>query len=297
MFCHWTILDSVIVYIASIQMSMKLRILLILKSMLLTYTFTFTLKSTTEEDLKTKLYNKRDDFTFAIVTFPFISSNIPASPAYGVYISQLPRYFRACAPYIFVFLKGHRSWRKSYSNKATLLLSHRYKNYTVVITIWLTVKKYPYLKWQWIYYFIRRCFLSSLTARTFTGTGWISEEHGGYVRPWYFGGVRVAHLFSFLCFPIMRLYFLSSVLWRPLRFPHKHDVRFVFTSSPVVYWGFVSYYHYFCWFAQTGVQHILYCVFLRLVYPMLPVFLDCLFLSAPLIFSNVYLRWRLLHFR
>jgi hypothetical protein len=33
-----------------------------------------------------KLYDKRDGFTFPIVNFPFISSNIPASPACGVYI-------------------------------------------------------------------------------------------------------------------------------------------------------------------------------------------------------------------
>jgi hypothetical protein len=39
--------------------------------------------------LKLKLYDKRDDFTFPRVNFPFISSNIPASPAYDVYISQL----------------------------------------------------------------------------------------------------------------------------------------------------------------------------------------------------------------
>ena len=73
-------------------------------------------------------------------------------------------------------------------------------------------------------------------------------------------------------------------------FPHMHDARFVFTSSPVVCRRLVSYYRYFCWFAQIGVLHILYCVFLRLVYPMLPVSLDCLFSSVPLIFSNVYLR-------
>jgi hypothetical protein len=42
--------------------------------------------------LKIKLYDKRDDFTFPIANFPFISWNIPASPAYGVYISQLIRY-------------------------------------------------------------------------------------------------------------------------------------------------------------------------------------------------------------
>ena len=51
-----------------------------------------------EGRLKTKLYDKRD-ITFPIVNFPFISSNIPAAPEYGVYISQLIRYSRACAQY------------------------------------------------------------------------------------------------------------------------------------------------------------------------------------------------------
>ena len=49
--------------------------------------------------LKSKLYDKRDDFDFPIVNFPFLSSNIPTSPAYGVYISQLIRYSRACDLY------------------------------------------------------------------------------------------------------------------------------------------------------------------------------------------------------
>jgi len=35
----------------------------------------------------------------------------------------------------------------------------------------------------------------------------------------------------FLCFPIMCLYVLSSVLRSPIRFPLKNDIRFVFTSS------------------------------------------------------------------
>ena len=42
-----------------------------------------------EGQLRTKLYDKRDDFNLPIVNFPFICSNIPATPAYGVYISQL----------------------------------------------------------------------------------------------------------------------------------------------------------------------------------------------------------------
>ena len=49
--------------------------------------------------LYTKLYDKRDDFNFHIVNFSFLSSNIPSSPSYGVYISQLIRYARCCTYY------------------------------------------------------------------------------------------------------------------------------------------------------------------------------------------------------
>ena len=50
-------------------------------------------------DLSTRLYDKRDDFNFTIINFPHLDSNIPLSPAYGVYISQLIRYARACSSY------------------------------------------------------------------------------------------------------------------------------------------------------------------------------------------------------
>ena len=49
--------------------------------------------------LYTKLYDKRHDFDFHIVNFPFLSSNIPSSPSYGVYISQLIAYARCCSYY------------------------------------------------------------------------------------------------------------------------------------------------------------------------------------------------------
>jgi hypothetical protein len=50
---------------------------------------------------KTQLYDNRDDFNFSIVNFPYqcTCSNIPSSPAYGVYVSQLIRYARACSSY------------------------------------------------------------------------------------------------------------------------------------------------------------------------------------------------------
>ena len=49
--------------------------------------------------LSTKIYDKRDDFNFKIINFPNMCSNIPASPAYGVFISQLIRYARASNNY------------------------------------------------------------------------------------------------------------------------------------------------------------------------------------------------------
>ena len=52
-----------------------------------------------ESRLRTKQYDKRDDFNFPIVNFPFICSNIPAAPAYGVYISQMILYSTACGSY------------------------------------------------------------------------------------------------------------------------------------------------------------------------------------------------------
>jgi hypothetical protein len=46
--------------------------------------------------MTTTLNDKRNDFDFAIVNFPFLCSNIPLSPAYGVYILQMIQYARAC---------------------------------------------------------------------------------------------------------------------------------------------------------------------------------------------------------
>ena len=41
-----------------------------------------------------KIYDKRDDFDFDIVIFPFLDGDVRAS--YGVYISQLIRFARVC---------------------------------------------------------------------------------------------------------------------------------------------------------------------------------------------------------
>ena len=44
--------------------------------------------------VSSKIYHKRDDFNFEIVNFPFLDGDVPRSPSYGVYISQLIRFAR-----------------------------------------------------------------------------------------------------------------------------------------------------------------------------------------------------------
>ena len=42
-----------------------------------------------------KLYDKRNDFTFKVISMPNMSSNIPFRPTYGVFYSQIVRLFNA----------------------------------------------------------------------------------------------------------------------------------------------------------------------------------------------------------
>ena len=43
------------------------------------------------------IYDKRDDFDFDIVNFPFLDGDVPRRPSYGIYISQLIRFARVCS--------------------------------------------------------------------------------------------------------------------------------------------------------------------------------------------------------
>ena len=53
--------------------------------------------SITNVIVSSKIYDKRDDFNFEIVNFPFLDGDVPRSPSYGVYISQLIRFARVCS--------------------------------------------------------------------------------------------------------------------------------------------------------------------------------------------------------
>jgi hypothetical protein len=84
----------------------------------------------------------------------------------------------------------------------------------------------------------------------------------------------------FLFYAIMFLYGLSSMLWCTLQFPHNNNVG-----------GLMSYLRYLCLLGHRVVEQIYCCVFLRIVYSMLPVSLYCSFLIAPSVFSTVYISW------
>ena len=53
--------------------------------------------SITNGIVSSKIYDKRDDFNFEIVNFPFLDGDVPRSPSYGVFISQLIRFARVCS--------------------------------------------------------------------------------------------------------------------------------------------------------------------------------------------------------
>ena len=57
----------------------------------------------------TAVFDKRDGFSFHIVNFPHMDSNIPSRPGYGVYTSQLVRIGRICDDYkFFIFIIHHQ---------------------------------------------------------------------------------------------------------------------------------------------------------------------------------------------
>ena len=49
--------------------------------------------SNSNDIVSTKIYDKRDDFDFKKVNFPFLHGDVPCSSSYGVYISQLICFF------------------------------------------------------------------------------------------------------------------------------------------------------------------------------------------------------------
>ena len=93
--------------------------------------------------LRTNLYDKKDDFKFPIVNVPSICSNIPAAPAYGVYISLLARYSIACDSYQDFHDREFLLTKKLQKQRFLLVkLKTPLRSFMVATTTWSTVTKY-----------------------------------------------------------------------------------------------------------------------------------------------------------
>jgi hypothetical protein len=97
--------------------------------------------------LASVLYDRRNDFDFAIVKFPFLCSNniMPLSPAYDVYISQLIRYTGACFEYEDFSKRGTLLKNKLIFqgyNESRLNLSNHFANSTVDIMALFAITNY-----------------------------------------------------------------------------------------------------------------------------------------------------------
>jgi hypothetical protein len=131
-----------------------------------TLTYTSKLKVIAGKNLRQKTYDKRDDLNFPIADFPFICSNIPAVPAYEVYIYQMKRYSKACGSYHNSLDRGLLLTR-NLLNQGSLLVSwtHHFVNFAVATMTWLTAMEYLCHKWSQIYSPCRKHFLVLLHSR------------------------------------------------------------------------------------------------------------------------------------
>ena len=60
-------------------------------------------------NIHTSVYDKRDDFGFPIINFPWLSGYVPRLPSYGIYISQLVRFARCCTSVFYFHSKIFKS--------------------------------------------------------------------------------------------------------------------------------------------------------------------------------------------
>ena len=87
--------------------------------------------------IHTSVYDKRDDFGFNIVNFPWLDGDVPRLPSYGIYISQLIRYARACTDILDFHSRNLQITKK--------LLGQGFRFHKLVKTFWKFYKNYSQL--------------------------------------------------------------------------------------------------------------------------------------------------------
>ena len=115
------------------------------------YTEELEIKDATDLDLRlefdedfrlcTRLYDKRDEFDFLIVNFPYISNNIPESPAHGIFVSQLIRY--APVQRIYSGFKVHHENFRLILGNSMVVIQTLYTNFNLLCHIYY-VKGFVY---------------------------------------------------------------------------------------------------------------------------------------------------------
>ena len=83
--------------------------------------------SISNDIVSAKIYDKRDDFDFEIINFPFLDGDVPRSTSYGVYISQLIRFARASS-YIADFNTCNKLLTQKLLKQGYRYHKHRKKN-------------------------------------------------------------------------------------------------------------------------------------------------------------------------
>ena len=107
--------------------------------------------------LSTKLYDKRYDFNFSIINFLNLDGNLPIALAYGIYISQLIGYARACGLYED-FLQRHnlvitKLLNQGFlQNRPVLFFKKFFRRFNTLLKSILSIlyrwRKMVYLYWQ-----------------------------------------------------------------------------------------------------------------------------------------------------
>ena len=88
-------------------------------------------------DIHTSVYDKRDDFGFPIVNFPWLCGDVPGLPTYGIYILQLVRFARCCTSILDFHSKNLQITSK--------LLTQGYRYHKLWKTFWKFFRSYSEL--------------------------------------------------------------------------------------------------------------------------------------------------------
>ena len=98
--------------------------------------------SISNDIVSTKINDKRDDFDFENVNFPFLDGDAPRSTSYGVYISQLIRFARASS-YVADFDTRNKLLTLKFLNKAIRIINFakHFQNFIDDTMIWFLNSK------------------------------------------------------------------------------------------------------------------------------------------------------------